>query len=302
MDRADLADLYAFSLVAAEGSFTRAAGKAGTSQSALSRTIRDLEARLGIRLLHRTTRKVAPTDAGARLLETLAPALDRIETELSALRGLRETPSGTLRITASRHAAQTLLWPVLRDFLPRYPEVKVELALDQRFTDIVAERYDAGVRLGEAIGRDMVAVRIGPDLRMCVVGSPAYFGEHGVPKTPRDLAGHRCINLRFRRTGALYAWELQKGSRAVNVRVEGSLVFDDSDMVLSAARDGFGLACVMNDGVKDDVEAGRLRVVMADWCPPFAGYHLYYPSRRQPSAAFRLLVEALRYPRPRARR
>lgn len=302
MNRADLADLHAFSLVAAEGSFTRAAAKAGTSQSALSRTIRELEARLGIRLLHRTTRKVAPTAAGARLLGTLAPAIDRIETELGALRELRDAPSGTLRISTSRHAAETELWPVLKDFLPRYPQVHVELILDSRFTDIVAEGCDAGVRLGEAVDRDMVAVRIGPDRRMVIVASPAYLAEHGTPKTPSDLAKQECINLRFRRTGALYAWELQKGSRAVNVRVEGRLVFDDSEMLRRAALDGFGLAYVMDDGVKDDVAAGRLRVVMSDWCPPFSGYHLYYPSRRQPSAAFRLLVEALKYPRARQRR
>ncbi|MEC7525405.1 MAG: LysR family transcriptional regulator [Myxococcota bacterium] len=295
MESKDLGDLYAFLVVATEGSFTRAAAKIGTSQSSLSRTVRKLEARLGIRLLNRTTRHVAPTAAGERLLRTLGPAVASIGEELEVVRGLAEEPAGTIRITTSRHAAQTVLWPVLQGFLRRYPEVHVELAIDSRFTDIVAERFDAGVRLGEALAQDMVAVRIGPDLRMAVVGAPAYFEEHGVPKRPRDLAAHRCINLRFRTTGGLYVWELQRGDRELHVRVNGQVTFDDIDMVRRAAVDGFGLGFLMRDHVAAQVDAGELVTVLDDWCPPFVGYHLYYPSRRQPSAAFKLLVDELRY-------
>ncbi|MBO6936483.1 MAG: LysR family transcriptional regulator [Deltaproteobacteria bacterium] len=295
MEREDLADLYAFVMVATEGSFTRAAAKAGTSQSSLSRTVRKLESRLGIRLLNRTTRHVSPTAAGERLLRTLSPAMASIDEELEVVRGLGEEPAGTIRITTSRHAVNTVLWPVLKPFLERYPEVNIELALESRFTDIVAERFDAGVRLGEALAQDMVAVRIGPDLRMAVVGSPAYLEAHPAPKKPKDLSDHRCINLRFRTTGGLYAWELEKRGRELHVRVDGQLTFDDIDMVRQAAIDGFGLAFLMRDHIQPHLDAGELVTVLDDWCPPFVGYHLYYPSRRQHSAAFKLLVDELRY-------
>ncbi|MCB9587644.1 MAG: LysR family transcriptional regulator [Polyangiaceae bacterium] len=293
MEREDLGDLYAFMLVAAEGSFSGAAAKAGTSQSSLSRTVRNLEARLGIRLLNRTTRHVAPTPAGERMLKTLRPALTQIDDELEAVRALGEEPSGTIRITTSRHAAETVLWPVLKGFLQRYPNIHVELSLDSRFSDIVTERFDAGVRLGEALEQDMVAVRVGPEMRLLVVGSPEYIAQHGAPKHPKDLAQHRCINLRFNRTGGLYPWELSKGTREIKVRVEGQLTCDDIHFIRHAAIDGAGLAFLMLNSVVEDIEQGRLVSVLDDWCPKFPGYYLYYPSRRQPSAAFKLLVEAL---------
>jgi DNA-binding transcriptional LysR family regulator len=295
MRREELADLYAFLSVAEEHSFTRAAAKLGTSQSALSYTVRRLETRLGVRLLTRTTRRVAPTEAGERLLGTLGPALEDIAAGLAALSELRDRPAGTIRITATEHAAQTVLWQVLEKLLPDYPDVHVEVSVDSGFTDIVAERFDAGVRLGESVARDMVAVRIGPDLRMAVVGAPSYFAAHPKPRTPQDLAQHRCINLRLPTAGGLYAWELEKGGRALRVRVDGQLAFNNVPMILRAAAAGFGLACVLADQVEALVAAGSLVRVLEGWCPPFAGYHLYYPSRRQPSAAFALLVEALRY-------
>jgi DNA-binding transcriptional LysR family regulator len=295
MRREELVDLNAFMTVAEEQSFTRAAAKLGASQSALSHTIRRLESRLGVRLLTRTTRRVAPTHAGERLLKTLTPALDGIAAELAALSALRDKPAGVIRISTSEHAAHAVLWPALERLLPDYPDIEVELAIDPGFTDIVAERFDAGVRLGESVARDMVAVRIGPDLRMAVVGAPAYFAEHPRPVTPQDLAQHRCINLRLATAGGLYAWELEKDGRALRVRVEGQLTLNTGPMLLRAAVAGFGLACVLDDHVQAMVEDGRLIRVLEDWCPPFAGYHLYYPSRRQPSAAFALLVNALRH-------
>jgi DNA-binding transcriptional LysR family regulator len=295
MRREELVDLNAFLTVAEEQSFTRAAAKLGTSQSALSYTVRRLETRLGVRLLTRTTRRVAPTEAGERLLKTLGPALDDIGTELAALSELRDKPAGTIRISTSEHAAHAVLWPVLERLLPDYPDVHVELDIDFGLTDIVAERCDAGVRLGEQVAKDMVAVRIGPDLRMAVVGSPAYFAAHPKPSAPQDLAHHQCINLRLPTAGGLYAWELEQGERSLRVRVEGQLVFNNPLMILRAAAAGFGLACVLEDHVMALVADGSLIRVLQDWCPPFAGYHLYYPSRRQPSAAFALLVEALRH-------
>jgi DNA-binding transcriptional LysR family regulator len=295
MRREELVDLNAFQTVAEEQSFTRAAAKLGTSQSALSYTIRRLETRLGVRLLTRTTRRVAPTEAGERLLKTLGPALEDIAAELAALSELRDKPAGTIRISASEHAAQSVLWPVLEKLLPDYPELQVELSIDSGLTDIVAQRFDAGVRLGESVAKDMVAVRIGPDLRMAVVGAPAYFATRAMPRTPQDLAQHRCINLRLPTAGGLYAWELEKGGRELRVRVEGQLAFNNAPMILRAATAGFGLACVLDDLVAAPVADGRLVRVLEGWCPPFAGYHLYYPSRRQPSAAFALLVEALRW-------
>ncbi|MCB4769090.1 LysR family transcriptional regulator [Ancylobacter sp. Lp-2] len=295
MQRDDLVDLNAFLVVAEERSFTRAAAKLGTSQSALSHTIRRLEARLGVRLLTRTTRSVAATDAGERLLATLRPAFDEIGAQLTSLSELREKPAGTIRITTAEHAAITVLWPALKRLLPDYPDIHVELSIDSSLTDIVAERFDAGVRLGEALAKDMIAVRIGPDVRMIVVGAPAYFEKRPVPLVPQDLAAHSCINLRMLSSGGLYPWELEKDGREVRVRVEGQLAFNHTHMVTQAALDGFGLAFVMEDRVTGYLEQGRLVQVLEDWCPPFPGYHLYYPSRRQPSAAFSLLVDALRY-------
>ena len=295
MARESIDDLIGFLAVAEERSFTRAAAKFGTSPSALSHTINRLEARVGVRLLARTTRNVAPTEAGERMLRALGPALDAIDEALAAARELREKPAGTIRITTLEHAAHAVLWPALEKLLPNYPEIRVELVVEPSFTDIVAERFDAGVRLGESIAKDMVAVRIGPDLSMAVVGSPAYFAAHPKPRTPQDLAQHQCINLRLPTAGGLYAWELQKGRRELHVRVDGQLVFNDASMMLRAAAAGFGLACVPDDHAAAMIAEGRLVRVLEDWCPPFAGYHLYYPSRRQPSAAFSLLVDALRY-------
>ena len=295
MRRDELGDLAAFLAVAEERSFTRAAARLGTSQSALSHTVRRLEARLGLRLLTRTTRSVAPTEAGERLLETLRPAFDEIYARLAALSELRDKPAGTIRITTGQHAAETILWPALLRLLPHYPDVRVELSVDQALTDIVAERYDAGVRLGEQVARDMIAVRIGPDMRMAVVGAPAYFATRPKPKTPHDLTHHTCINLRFPTLGGLYAWEFEKDGRALNVRVDGPLVFNVMPMILKAATDGFGLAFVLEDQAAPLIADGRLVRVLADWCPPFPGYHLYYPSRRQLTPAFALLVESLRY-------
>jgi DNA-binding transcriptional LysR family regulator len=295
MQREELADLNAFLMVAEEQSFTRAAAKLGTSQSSLSHTIRRLETRLGLRLLTRTTRNVAPTEAGERLLRTLRPALESIGAELASLSELRDKPAGTIRITTSEHATVTVLWPVLERLLRDYPDIHVELGIDSGLTDIVAERFDAGVRLGEALAKDMIAVRVGPDLRMAVVGSPAYLQERPAPKTPHDLADHRCINLRMLSAGGLYAWELEKGGRDVRVRVEGQLAFNDTRMIVWAAAAGFGLGFVMEDQVEAHLSDGRLVRVLEDWCPSFPGYHLYYPSRREPSAAFALLVDALRH-------
>ncbi|GAB6855321.1 LysR family transcriptional regulator [Asaia astilbis] len=295
MQRDELVDLNAFMTVAEEQSFTRAAARLGTSQSALSHTVRRLETRLGVRLLTRTTRRVSVTEAGERLLQTLTPALSSIADEIASLSELSLKPSGTVRITTSEHAAISLLWPRLRQILPEYPDLHVELSLDSGLTDIVADRFDAGVRLEETIARDMIAVPIGPPLRMAVVGAPSYFAKHPRPIRPQDLSQHRCINLRMRSSGGVYAWELEKGRRALRIRVEGQLTFNNAPMVRQAALDGFGLACVMEDQIQEHVNAGRLIRVLEDWCPPFPGYHLYYPSRRNASAAFRLVVETLRY-------
>jgi DNA-binding transcriptional LysR family regulator len=295
MQRDGLGDLMAFFAVAEERSFTRAAAKLGTSQSALSYTIRRLEERLGVRLLDRTTRSVVPTEAGERILRTLGPAFDMIDTELAALSEFRQKPAGTIRINSGEHAAQTILWPALERLLSEYPDIKVEVDIDNGLTDIVAERYDAGVRLGEQVAKDMIAVRIGPDLRMAVVGAPSYFTKRRRPTKPQDLVDHDCINLRLRTAGGLYAWEFEKGGRELRVRVEGRLVFNDTAPILSAALAGFGLAYLLEDHVQAHLDSGRLIRVLADWSPPFSGYHLYYPSRRQPAQAFVLLVNALRF-------
>ena len=295
MQRANVHDLLAFLAVARDRSFTKAAAKLGVSQSALSHTIRGLEARLGLRLLTRTTRSVSPTEAGERLLLTAGPRFEEIEAELEALSELREKPAGTVRITATDHAADTILWPKLAKFLPQYPDIKVEIIIDYGLTDIVAQRYDAGVRSGEQVAKDMIAVRIGPEMRVAVVGTPSYFTKRSLPKKPQDLTGHNCINLRLPTYGGLYAWEFEKGKRELKVRVEGQLIFNGTAQMLNAALAGFGLAYVPEDLAQPHLAAGRLKRVLEDWCPPYSGYHLYYPSRRQSSPAFALLVDALRY-------
>jgi DNA-binding transcriptional LysR family regulator len=295
MRREDLADLAGLLAVAEEGSFTRAAARLGVSQSALSHTVRKLEARLGIRLLTRTTRSVSTTEAGKRLLETVQPALETIDRQLENLSELRDRPSGTIRITTPDHAAQTVLWPVIDRFLFDYPDVHIEIDADTSLTDIVAERFDAGVRLGEQIAKDMIAVRIGPQLRMAVIAAPSYFAAHGKPKTPHDLTRHKCINLRMRSSGGLYVWEFEKNGKEVNVRVEGQITFNGAAPIMEAVRSGHGIAYVMEDRAKPLIESGAAVRVMESWCPWFDGYHLYYPSRRQPTPAFSLLVEALRY-------
>ncbi|RUU90821.1 MAG: LysR family transcriptional regulator [Mesorhizobium sp.] len=295
MPRDNLNELTAFLAVAREESFTRAAAKLGVSQSALSHTVRALEGRLGVRLLTRTTRSVSPTEAGERLARTVGPRLDEIEAEIAALSALREKPAGTIRITAGEHAADAILWPALAKFLPDYPDIKVEIIVDYSLTDIVAERFDAGVRLGEQVARDMIAVRIGPDMRMAVVGSPAYFAKWPKPRTPQDLTTHNCINLRLPTYGGLYAWEFEKAGLELKVRVEGQLVFNTAALRMNAVLAGLGLAYLPEEQVTAHLADGRLVRVLADWCAPFPGYHLYYPSRRQATPAFSLLVDALRY-------
>ncbi|RUW63426.1 LysR family transcriptional regulator [Mesorhizobium sp. M7A.F.Ca.US.008.03.1.1] len=295
MPRDNLNELTAFLAVAREESFTRAAAKLGVSQSALSHTVRALEERLGVRLLTRTTRSVSPTEAGERLVRTIGPRLDEIETELTALSALREKPAGTIRITAGEHAADAILWPALAKFLPAYPDIKVEIIVDYSLTDIVAGRFDAGVRLGEQVARDMIAVRIGPDMRMAVVGSPAYFATRPKPRTPQNLTTHNCINLRLPTYGGLYAWEFEKAGRELKVRVEGQLVFNTAALRMNAVLAGLGLAYLPEEQVTAHLADGRLVRVLADWCAPFPGYHLYYPSRRQATPAFSLMVDALRY-------
>ncbi len=295
MARENLNDIIAFLAVANERSFTRAAAKLGVSQSALSHTIRGLEERLGLRLLTRTTRSVAPTESGERLIRTVGPRLEEIDAELTALSELREKPAGTIRITTGEHAAEAIIWPALAKLLPRYPEIKVELTVDYGLTDIVAERYDAGVRLGEQVAKDMIAVRIGPDFRMAVVGAPSYFERRSRPHKPQDLTALDCINIRLPTYGGIYAWEFEKRGRMLKVRVEGQLVFNNMALRLNAVLAGLGLAYLPDDQVQAHLADGRLIRVLADWCPPFSGYHLYYPSRRQPAPAFALLVEALRY-------
>jgi DNA-binding transcriptional LysR family regulator len=297
MRREELADLSAFAAVAEERSFTRAAKKIGTSQSALSFTVRRLEERLGVRLLSRTTRSVAPTEAGQRLLLTLGPALDKIGAELAALSELREKPAGTIRITTGEHAAETILWPALATLLPNYPDIKVELVVDYGLTDIVAQRYDAGVRIGEQVARDMIAVPIGPDMSMAVVGAPSYFAGRPTPKRPQDLTAHECINLRLPTYDSIFAWEFEKRGRELKVRVDGQLTFNNMALRLDAAIAGFGLTYLPEDMVQTHLADGRLIQVLEDWCAPFAGYHLYYPSRRQVTPALAVLVNALRYRR-----
>jgi len=295
MPRQTLSDLLAFLAVANERSFTRAAAKLGVSQSALSHTVRGLEERLGLRLLSRTTRSVAPTEAGERLIRTVGPRFEEIDAELVALSALREKPAGTIRITTGEHAAETILWPALARLLPDYPDIRVELTIDYGLTDIVTERYDAGIRLGEQVAKDMIAVRIGPDMRMAVVGAPSYFARWPRPKKPQDLTAHHCINIRLPTYGGLYAWEFEKRGHELKVRVEGQLVFNNMALRLNAVLAGFGMAYLPEDQVQAHIADGRLIRVLGDWCPPFSGYHLYYPSRHQPTPAFALVADALRH-------
>lgn len=292
--RDDLGSLALFAVVAEERSFTRAAARLGLSQSALSHAMRRLEAKLGLPLLTRTTRSVAPTQAGERLLETLRPALEDIEGQISALTELRERPAGNIRITTSAHAARTILWPAIDRLAASYPDISVELNIEAGFTDIVAERFDAGVRLGQRLEQDMIAMRIGPRLRMATVTAPAYLARHGKPMVPQDLADHTCINLRMPNS-SVYAWEYDQAGRELNVKVGGQLLFNDVDLIVEAALAGHGLAHLIEDRVQPFIADGSLIRVLEDWCDPFDGYYLYYPSRRQPSAAFGLLLEALRY-------
>jgi DNA-binding transcriptional LysR family regulator len=295
MPRENLNDFLAFFAVARERNFTRAAAKLGVSQSALSHTIRGLEERLGIRLLTRTTRSVSPTEAGERLLQNVGPRFEEIEAEIAALSELREKPAGTIRITTGEHAADTVLLPKLAKLLPQYKDIKVEIVTDSGLTDIVAQRFDAGVRLGEQVAKDMIAVRIAPDMRMAAVGAPSYFAKRSAPKRPQDLVRHDCINLRLPTYGGLYAWEFEKGGRELKVRVEGQLIFNGLTQILNAALAGFGLAYVPQDLAEPYLAKKHLKRVLEDWCPPFSGYHLYYPSRHQTSPALALLVDALRY-------
>lgn len=293
--RENFNDLSAFAIVARERSFTRAAAKLRVSQSALSQTIKGLEERLGIRLLTRTTRSVSPTEAGQRLLNTVAPRFDEIETELAALSALREKPAGTVRITAGEHPALTVLQPALKKFLPDYPDITVEIIVDHGLTDIAAEGYDAGIRLGEQVAKDMIAVRIGPEMRMAVVGAPEYFEKYPKPETPQDLTEHKCINMRLPTYGGIFPWGLEKGDQEVKVRGEGQLVFNNLGLRQQSVLDGLGIAYIPEDQVLPFVEEGRLVRVLEDWCPTFPGYHLYYPSRKHSSPALALLVDVLRY-------
>ncbi|MER9881949.1 LysR family transcriptional regulator [Mesorhizobium sp. M0118] len=294
MRRGDFSELAVFIAVAEAGSFTRAAAKLGLSQSALSYAVRTLEQRLGVRLISRTTRSLSVTVAGERLLRSLRPAFDHIESEIAAVTALRDKPTGLIRLTTFRYAAKSVLWPVLAKLLLEYPDIEVELSLDEGLVDIVANRFDAGIRIGEQVQKDMVAIRIGPDLRMAVVGSPSYFANRTVPKTPRELGEHRGISYRQKTGGGLFAWEFEKDGEELEVRMNGPLVINDGEMLEDAALDGLGLAYTFESQVAPFIADGRLIRVLEDWCQPFTGYHLYYPSRRQHTAAFALLVEALR--------
>jgi DNA-binding transcriptional LysR family regulator len=296
MKRDDASDLLAFLAVARERSFTRAAAKLGMTQSALSQIVRNLEERIGVRLLNRTTRSVTPTQAGERLFLSIDPKFSEMDVDLAALTELREKPGGTVRLTATEYAASNILLPALAKVLPDYPDIHVEIIIDYGLTNIVAQQVDAGVRPGELVARDMIAVRISPDLRMAVAGSPSYFDQRKRPKIPQELTQHNCLNLRLpTHGGSLYAWEFEKNGRKLNVRVEGQLTFNSAGLILEGALKGFGLAYLTQAHVQPYIAKGELVRVLSDWCPPFSGYHLYYPSRRQPSPAFSLLVEALRF-------
>jgi DNA-binding transcriptional LysR family regulator len=295
MQRGRLDMLLAFLAVAREGSFTRAAAQLGISQSTLSHTIRDLEERLGLRLLTRTTRSVSVTEAGERLLRNIGPHFEEIDAELDALSELREKPAGTIRLTASDHAFKSVLWPKLAKLLPDYPDIIVEVFIDNALTDIAAERFEAGVRLGEQVAKDMIAVRVGPDVRFAVVGAKSYFAGRPPPTTPQELTGHICINQRFSTNGGLWAWDFERDGRELKVRVDGQIVLNGTVEILEAALDGFGLAYVPEDVAEPHLKSGRLMRVLDEWSPAWPGYHLYYTSRRQASPAFALLVNVLRY-------
>jgi DNA-binding transcriptional LysR family regulator len=295
MRRDDIADLTMFLAVVEEGSFTGAAQRLGLSQSALSHSIRRLEDRLRLRLLARTTRSVAPTEAGERLLEILQPAMTGIAGRLAELTEQRPTPAGTIRVSTSEHAAETILWPAVERLTAAYPDISVELNVENGFIDIVSDRFDAGVRMGERIEKDMIAVRIGPKLRMIPFASPGYVARHGAPSAPQDLTRHQCINLRFVSTGGVYAWEFEKQGRVMHIKVDGQLMFNRTALVLRAALAGRGIGYLIEDAVAPRLRDGSLVALLDDWCQPFDGYHLYYPSRRHASPAFRLFVEELRY-------
>ncbi|MCR4466673.1 LysR family transcriptional regulator [Burkholderia sp. SCN-KJ] len=295
MPRENLNDLLAFLAVARDRSFTRAAARLGVSQSALSQTVRDFEARLGVRLLTRTTRSVSTTEAGEELFRTVAPRIDEIETKLAAVADFRDKPAGVVRITATEHPIDTIIWPKLRKVLPDYPDIRVEFSVDYGLSNIVEERYDIGVRYGNQVAKDMIAVRISPDIRMAMVASPAYLDGRKPPKTPQDLLDHDCVTLRLATAKGIYAWELKKGRNEIQARVNGRITCNTQPQMLQASLDGFGIAFVTEDIVLDHVHAGRLRIVMPDWCPVFPGYHAYYPSRRQASRAFSIVIDALRH-------
>ncbi len=288
-------DLQAFVAVARDQSFTKAAIKLGVTPSALSHAMRALEERLGVRLLARTTRNVSPTEAGERFLRSIAPLFDQLAAEIDALGALREKPAGTIRITCTDDSIEMSVRPILAGFLNEYPDITLEFYVDYGFTNVVEERFDAGIRLGEAISKDMIAARIGPDWRLVVVGAPAYFDRHPLPETPHELTNYACINIRHRPSGAIYAWEFEKDGQEFSVRVEGQLVFNSMPHVIKAAVDGIGLAYVTEELAAPYVADGQLRIILSDWCPYFSGFHLYYPNRRQASPAFTALVEALRY-------
>lgn len=295
MARENFNDLQAFLAVARSKSFTRAAAQLGVSPSALSHSMRGLEERLGIRLLTRTTRSVSPTEAGERLLRTVGPRFEEVEAELAALNELRHKPAGTIRITAGDHAAQTILWPKLARVLSEHPDVKAEINIEAGLIDIAAQRFDAGVRLGEQVAKDMVSVRISPDIRFAVVGAKSYFARHAPPKTPQDLVAHSCINLRLPTYGGLWAWDFERGGRELKVRVDGQLIFNSIFQVRDAALEGYGLAYMPEDLARPHLAKGQLTWVLQEWSPPWPGYHLYYPSRRQSSPAFALIVDTLRH-------
>lgn len=295
MKRDELGDLIAFLAVYEERSFTKAAARLGTSQSALSHTIKRLEDRLGLRLLTRTTRNVSPTDVGEKLAATLQPSMENIENELRGLSVFRSKPAGLVRLNSSRQAAQEILYPKLAPIMRDYPDIRIEISVDQKWTDIVEERFDAGVRLGESVEKDMIAIRISPDLRMLVAGTPDYFKRHGPLNTPHDLTEHICINLRMPTLGGLYAWEFEKDGKPLNVRVEGQFTSNDPDMIIQACLDGYGLCCLPDQHIAPYLKSGQLITTLEDWCPSFPGYYLYYPSRRQASSAFAIVQEALRW-------
>ena len=291
----NLNELAAFMVVAKEQNFTRAAKRLGVSQSALSQSVRGLEAQLGIRLLNRTTRRVVPTEAGERLIHSVGPRIEEIQQQLMVLSELRDKPAGTIRLTATEYAAESILWPAVEQLVTEYPDIKVEIITDYGLVDIVKDRFDAGVRPGETIAKDMIAVRVGPPMRMIVAGSPSYFAKYPLPSTPQQLTEHRCINLRLSGHGGIYAWEFEKDGRELSVRVDGQLIFNTGSMILKAAIAGKGLAYLPEGQLAPYIASGQLLPVLTEWCEPLSGYHLYYPSHRQPTPAFALLVDALRY-------